>query len=72
MKRQRSEKPGETVVDAQEDVLRQVLGEGPIADHPQDVVEDRRLVRDDERREGTRVTTLRLAEDRELRLGKWH
>ena len=37
--------PREPLEDPEEDLLRQILGERPIADEPEDVVEDGRLVR---------------------------
>ena len=54
--------------DAEEDLLRQVLGERPVADEPEHVVEDRRLVRPDDQREGALVTPLRFAQNPEIRL----
>jgi hypothetical protein len=56
-------------VHAEEDLLRQVLRERPVADHPQDVVEDRRLVRADDDRERTLVAALRLSQNRRVGLG---
>ncbi len=58
--------------DAHEDLLRQILGERPVAGQTQDVVEDRRLVHADDDRERTLVASLGLSEDRELRLRKRH
>ena len=58
----------QALVDAEEDLLRQVLGERAVADEPEDVVEDRRLVRADDEREGPLVTSLGLPQDAEIRL----
>ena len=68
MNRQRSENFGQPLEDAEEDLLRQVLGERPVADEAQHVVEDRRLVGPDDDREGALVTPLRFAQDPEIRL----
>ena len=54
--------------DAEEDLLRQVLGERPVADQPQHVVEDRHLVGAHDDREGALITTLCLPQDAEIRL----
>ena len=62
----------EAVVDPQEDVLREVLGQHAIADDAQDVVEDRRLVGRHERCERARVALLRSPKSRELGLRQWH
>ena len=62
VKRDRSEKLEQALVDAQEHLLRQVLGEAAVADEPQHVVVDRLLVRPDDERERSLVTTLSLAE----------
>ena len=60
------------LVDAEEDLLGQVLGERAVADHPQHVVEDRRLVRLEDDREGALVAPLRLAKEEMIGLRKWH
>ena len=65
---QRSENFGQALEDAEEDLLRQILGERPVADEPQHVVEDRRLVRPDDEREGALVATLCLPQNPEIRL----
>ena len=59
---------GEPLVDAEEDLLRQILGEVAVADEAQDVVVDGPLVRADEDRERPLVTTLGLAEHSEIGL----
>ncbi len=56
--------------DAEEDLLREILGERAVVDEPQHVVVDRRLVRPDDDREGSLVTPLSFAEDRQIRLRK--
>ena len=57
--------------DAEEDLLRQVLGERAIAsDEAQHVVEDGDLVRADDEREGPFVSPLRLPQDAEVWLGE--
>ncbi|MDX6466944.1 MAG: hypothetical protein QOI27_1984 [Gaiellaceae bacterium] len=56
--------------DAEEDLLRQILGQRPIADETQHVVEDRHLVRAHDEREGAFITTLGLPQDAEVRLGQ--
>ena len=58
----------EALEDAEKDLLREVLGERAVVDEPQDVVVDGRLVRPDDDREGSLVTPLSLAEDRQIRL----
>ena len=60
------------LVDAEEDLLGQILGEGAVADEPEHVVEHRRLVRPDDDREGALVPALRLLQDPEVRLRKCH
>ena len=54
--------PGQPLVDAEEDLLRQVLGEAAVADEAQHVVVDRLLVRPDDEVERPLVTALGLAE----------
>ena len=54
--------------DAEEDLLRQVLGQRAVADEPQHVVEDRRLVGADDERERPLVAALCLPQDAEVRL----
>ena len=56
--------PRQALVDAQEDLLRQILGQRPVADEAQDVVEDRHLVGADDEREGPFVASLSLPQDR--------
>ena len=58
----------EALVDAEEDFLRQILGERPVPDEPQDVVVDRHLVGAHDDREGAFITTLCLPQDPEVRL----
>ena len=65
---ERSEKLRQPLEDAQEDLLRQVLGERAVADEPQHVVEDRHLVGAHDDRERAFVTTLCLPQDPEVRL----
>ena len=59
---------GQALVDAQEDLLRQVLGEGAVADEAQDVVVDGLLVRPHDERERPLVAALGLAEHTVIRL----
>ena len=59
--RERSEKLAQALVDPQEDLLRQVLGEAAVADEAQHVVVDRLLVRPDDEGERPLVTALSLA-----------
>ena len=69
MNLQRSENFGQALEDAEEDLLRQVLGERPVAaDEAEDVVVDRRLVRPDDQGKRALVTPLRLAKDTEVGL----
>ena len=56
------------LVDAEEDLLGQVLGERTVAHQPQHVVVDGQLVRADDEREGALITPLGLAEDAEIGL----
>ena len=65
---ERSEKRGSPWIDAEEDLLRQILGERAVADQAQDVVVDRHLVGADDDREGAFITTLCLPQDSEVRL----
>ena len=58
----------EALEDAEEDLLREILGERAVVDEPQHVVVDRRLVRPDDDREGSLVTPLSFAEDRQIGL----
>ena len=60
---ERSEKLRQPLEDAQEDLLGQVLGERPVADEAQHVVEDRHLIRAHDDRERTLVAALGLPED---------
>src|SRR5262249_11430315 len=57
---------------AQEHLLRQILGEAPVARQPQDVVEDRLLVRPNDDRERTLVAPLGLAQYPEIWLWQRH
>ena len=57
------------VEDADEDLLRQILGQRAVARQPVDVVEDRRLVRPHDERERALVPPLGLAQDVRVRLG---
>jgi hypothetical protein len=59
-------------VDPEEDLLRQVLSEGPVSDQPEDVVEDGLLVAVDDDRESAFVAFLRLAEYFRGRLCECH
>ena len=56
--------------DAKEDLLRQILGERPVADHAQHVVVDRHLVRADDDRESSLIAPLRLPQYAVIRLGQ--
>jgi hypothetical protein len=68
---ERSENFGRPLVDPQEDLLRQILGEGPVSAHePEHVVEDGRLVGAKDERESSLVTPLRLPQDAEIGLGQ--
>ena len=58
----------QALVHAQEDLLRQVLREGAIADEAHHVVEDRLLVRADDERERTLVSALGFPQYSEVRL----
>src|SRR5688572_7817839 len=58
--------------DAQEDLLRQVLGEAAITSQTQDVVVNRLLVRADDDREGTLVAPLGLSQNAEVWLWQRH
>ena len=60
--------PGQALVDAEEDLLRQILGQRPVADEAQDVVVDRPLVRPNDDRERPLVAALGFPEDSEVRL----
>ena len=64
--------PREPLVDAEEDLLRQILGEVPVARQPDDVVVDRLLVRSNDDRERALVASLCLAEDAEIGLWERH
>ena len=63
---------GQPLVDAEEDLLRQILCQGAVARQPQHVVEDRPLVGPHDDRERTLVTALGLPEDTEVRLWERH
>src|SRR5439155_19253669 len=56
--------------DAEEDLLRQILGERAVADHAQDVVVNRNLVGADNEREGSFIAPLRLPQYAMIRLGQ--
>jgi hypothetical protein len=58
----------EALEDAEEHLLREILGERAVLDEPQHVVVDRRLVHPDDDREGSLITPLSFAEDRQIRL----
>ena len=61
----------QALVDPQEDLLRQILGEGAVSAHePEHVVEDGRLVSAQDERESSLVTPLRLPQDAEIGLGQ--
>ena len=61
----------QALVDAEEDLLRQILGERPVAAHePEHVVEDGRLVGADDERERSLVAALRFPQDAEIGLGQ--
>ena len=56
------------LVDAEEDLLRQILREGAVADEPKHVVVDGQLVGADDERKGAFITSLSLPQDAEIRL----
>ena len=60
----------EALVDAEEDLLRQILRERAVADEPEHVVEDGQLIGADDEREGTLIASLGLPQDAEIRLGQ--
>ena len=62
----------EPLEDAEEHLLRQVLGEAPVADEAQDVVVDRLLVRSDDQGKCPFVTPLRLPKDPGIGLCQRH
>ena len=63
---------GKTLENPEEDFLREVLGEVAVAGQPDDVVEDRLLVRPDDDRESALVAALCLAQDSEIWLWERH
>ena len=68
VKRERSEKPRQPLVDAEEDLLRQILGQRPVADEAENVVVDRPLVGPNDDGERPLVAALGFPEDPEIRL----
>ena len=58
----------QSLVDAEEYLLRQILGERPVADEPHHVVEDRHLICAHDDREGALIAALGLPQDAEVRL----
>ena len=58
------------LVDAEEDFLRQILGERAVAHEPKHVVEDGKLIRTDDERESSLISSLGLPQDAEIRLGQ--
>ena len=60
----------QSLVHAQEDLLREVLREGPVAHQPENVVEHRHLICAHDDREGAFITPLRLPQDAKIRLGQ--
>ena len=50
--------------------LRQIFRERAVSDEPQHVVEDGKLVRTDDEREGSLISSLGLPQDAEIRLGQ--
>src|SRR5262249_42952170 len=62
----------EALVDPEEDLLSQILRERPVAGEPEDVVEDRLLVRPDDDRERALVTPLCLSQDSQIGLWQRH
>src|SRR5262249_34265236 len=60
--------PRQAMEDAEEDLLRQVLGQGAVADEAQDVVEDGLLVGADDQGERALVAALGFAKDPWIRL----
>ena len=60
----------QTLVDPEEDFLRQILGERTITDEAEDVVEDGYLVGPDDERKGTLIAFLSPPQDAKIRLLK--
>ena len=60
----------QALVDAEEDLLRQILGERAVADQSQHVVEDGRLVGADDEGEGPFIAALRFPQDARIGLAK--
>jgi len=58
------------LIDADEDFLRQILCERSVTDEPKHVVEDRKLIRTDDERESSLISSLGLPQDAEIRLGQ--
>ena len=58
--------------DPQEDLLRQILGEAPVARQPKHVVEHRLLVRPNDDRKRTLIASLSLAKHAEVWLWQRH
>ena len=58
------------LVDADEDFLRQILGKRSVAHEPKHVVEDGKLIRTDDERESSLISSLGLPQDAEIRLGQ--
>src|SRR5262249_35109116 len=56
--------------DAEEDLLRQILGERPVADEPENVVVDRDLIRPDDEGKRPLIAFLSLPQDAKIRLLK--
>ena len=61
-----------TLEHPQEDLLRQILGEAPVARQPKDVVEHRLLVRPNDDRKRTLIASLSLAKHAEVWLWQRH
>src|SRR6185312_3509149 len=62
----------EALEDAEENLLRQVLGQRAIAHEPKHVVENRRLIRPENQGEGSFVTPLSLPQDSQIWLLERH
>ena len=60
----------QSLVDAEEDLLRQILRHGAVADEPEHVVEHGQLVRANDERERSLISSLSLPQDAEIRLGQ--
>src|SRR5262249_59029700 len=62
--------PREPLEDAEEDLLRQILGQGAVADEAEDVVEDRHLIGPHDEGKRPLIAFLSLPQDAKIRLLK--